>query len=186
MTKRKRSGKRKVKQPHGAPQDNDNSASHGGYMILSHQERGRALPAEMLRHLASKIRQRVRDLGVTSAVDLSVAKQDLVRRGRILDLYLSRIENAYLMKEINELPERYFTALNRFILIEHTLGYERVPLEITARGVTAVQKLRAAYRVEPEQEPHGPQDKSNSARDSEGKGKTAEAMHGHQDGKTGG
>ena len=83
---------------------------------------------------------------------------------------LSRIEHAYLAGEIPELPERYFVMLNRWLQIEHTLGWERVPQDVTPRDVTPLHKLRAAFRLAPKQEPHNPQDGTESERETEGRG----------------
>ena len=145
----KRRKRRRKQDGRGAPVNNANAASHGAYSVVAYGERGRELPAPVLIHLASKIRARVRDLGVESALDLSVAKQDLVRRGRLLDMALSRIEHAYLTGEIHELPERYFVMLNAWQRIEQALGFERVPRDVTPghREVGALEDLRKRYRA---------------------------------------
>ena len=115
---------------------------------MAYSERGRALPAPVLVLLASKIRARVRDLGVESALALPLAKQDAVRRGRVLDLALSRIEHSFLAGEINELPERYFTMLRAWHLLENGLGWERVPLDVTPhREAGALEDLRRRFRT---------------------------------------
>ena len=152
---RKKSEKKKRLYGHGqpgksGPPGNTNSATTGAYSLLAALEKGRAIPAPVLIHLASKIRARVRDMGVTELFELSLAKQDLLRRGRVLDMALSRIEQSYLSGDIPELPERYFMMLRAWHLLEQTLGFERVPVDVSPhreQGATAA--LRRQFRFPP-------------------------------------
>ncbi len=143
----KRSKKHGKRDGRGAPVNNANALSHGGYSLLAGMEKGRSLPVPVLIHMASKIRARLRDLGVQELHELSLPKQDLVRRGRLLDMALSRIEQSYLAGEMHELPERYFVMLRAWHLIEHSLGFERVPVDVSPhreQGATAA--LRRQFR----------------------------------------
>ena len=156
---------RKKRNLGGPPEGNTNAVSHGAYSLLAGLEQGRSLPAPVLVHLASAIRARVRDLGAERPHELGVAKQDLVRRGRVLDMYLSRVEQAYLSGEIAELPERYFTALASWQRIEQALGLERVARDITPEA--SLKALRERYTSsspstsEGQEEPGGSQDGKN-------------------------
>ncbi len=144
--------KKKAKYGHGkpgrsGPPGNTNSVKTGAYSLLAALEKGRELPRDVLIHLASKIRQRVKDTGAMELYELSLARQDLVRRGRVLDMALSRIEHSYLAGDIQELPEKYFMMLRAWHLLEQTLGFERGPVDVSPhreQGATAA--LRRQFR----------------------------------------
>jgi len=144
--------KKKAKYGHGkpgrsGPPGNTNSVKTGAYSLLAALEKGRAIPAPVLIHLASKIRARCKDMGVSELFELSLAKQDVLRRGRVLDMALSRIEQSYLSGDIQELPERYFMMLRAWHMLEQSLGFERMPIDIPAhreQGATAA--LRRQFR----------------------------------------
>ena len=100
-----------------------------------------------MKHLATRIRARAKDLGVESVLELSVAKQDAVRRGRVLDMALSRLEYAYLSGTLAELPETYSRLLHKWLVIESTLGFERVARDITPEAT--LKALRDRYSSPP-------------------------------------